>query len=166
MRRKLAYLAVIFLATFAVAQQPAAPAPPAAHNGHAAQPAQSPDKIWSDLMDGNKRFVAGKLKPRAVVSVRESLTQSQHPKVMVLSCSASRVPPELVFDQTLGDLFVVRAAGNIAGPLGACQHGVCLRSPRQHGVGGAGPHQVRSGHRRLLGREDADGEPASFSANH
>jgi len=37
---------------------------------------------------------------------------------MVLSCSDSRVPPELVFDQTLGDLFVVRAAGNIAGPLG------------------------------------------------
>src|SRR6266403_1960019 len=118
MRRKLAYLAVIFLATFAVAQQPAAPAPPAAHHGHAVQPAQSPDKIWSDLMDGNKRFVAGKLKPRAVVSVRESLTQSQHPKVTVLSCSDSRVPPELIFDQTLGDLFVVRAAGNIAGPLG------------------------------------------------
>ena len=37
---------------------------------------------------------------------------------MVLSCSDSRVPPELVFDQTLGDLFVVRSAGNIAGPLG------------------------------------------------
>ncbi len=72
MRRKLAYLAIIFLATFAFAQQPAAPAPPAAHHGHAVQPAQSPDKIWSDLMDGNKRFVAGKLKPRAVVSVRES----------------------------------------------------------------------------------------------
>jgi len=118
MRRKLAYLAIIFLATFAVAQQPAAPAPPAAHHGQAVQPAQSPDKIWSDLMDGNKRFAAGKLKPRAVVSVRESLTKSQHPKATVLSCSDSRVPPELVFDQTLGDLFVVRAAGNIAGPLG------------------------------------------------
>jgi hypothetical protein len=42
MRRKLAYLAIIFLATFAVAQQPAAPAPPAAHHGHPAQAAQSP----------------------------------------------------------------------------------------------------------------------------
>jgi len=49
MRRKLAYLAIIFLATFAVAQQPVAPAPPAAHHGHDAQPAQSPDKIWSTL---------------------------------------------------------------------------------------------------------------------
>jgi carbonic anhydrase len=119
MRRKLAYWAIIFLATFAVAQQSAAPAaPPAAHHGHAAPPAQSQDKIWSDLMDGNKRFAAGKIKPRTVVSVREALTKSQHPKATVLSCSDSRVPPELVFDQTLGDLFVVRTAGNIAGPLG------------------------------------------------
>ncbi len=84
----------------------------------AAAPAEPPNKIWSDLMDGNKRFVAGQLMPQGVVKVRESLTKSQHPKAMVLSCSDSRVPPELVFDQTLGDLFVVRAAGNIAGPLG------------------------------------------------
>lgn len=114
MRPKFAYLTIIpFLAMFAVAQQSAAP-----HHGHTAHPAQSPDKIWSDLMDGNKRFAAGELKPHAVVSVRESLAKSQHPKAIVLSCSDSRVPPELVFDQTLGDLFVVRAAGNIAGPLG------------------------------------------------
>ncbi len=84
----------------------------------AAAPTEPPNKIWSDLMDGNKRFVAGQLMPQGVVKVRESLTKSQHPKAMVLSCSDSRVPPELVFDQTLGDLFVVRAAGNIAGPLG------------------------------------------------
>ncbi|HEY8188711.1 MAG TPA: hypothetical protein VIF64_21775 [Pyrinomonadaceae bacterium] len=64
MRRKLAHLAIIFLATFAVAQQPAAPVPTAENHGHAAQPAQSPDKIWSDLMDGNKRFVVGRLEPR------------------------------------------------------------------------------------------------------
>jgi carbonic anhydrase len=115
MHRGLAYVVVILLATVAVAQQPAAPP---AHHASAAQPTSSPDKIWSDLMAGNKRFVAGKLKPRDVVSIRQSLTQSQHPKAMVLSCSDSRVPPEMVFDQTLGDLFVVRAAGNIAGPFG------------------------------------------------
>ena len=118
MQRKLAHFAIIILATCAAAQQPTAPAPPVAHHGHAAQPAQSPDKIWSDLMNGNKRFAAGKLKARAVVSIRESLTTSQHPKATVLSCSDSRVPPELVFDQTLGDLFVVRAAGNIADSFG------------------------------------------------
>jgi len=118
MRRRVAYPAIIFFATFAIAQEPAASAPLAAHHEQAAKPAQSPDKIWSDLMDGNKRFVAGNLNPHAVVRVRESLVKSQHPKATVLSCSDSRVPPELVFDQTLGDLFVVRAAGNIAGPLG------------------------------------------------
>ena len=119
MRRKFACFAIIFfLATFATAQQPAATAPHVAHHAHAIQPAQSPDKIWSDLMDGNKRFVAGKLKQRSIVNIRASLTKSQHPKAIVLSCSDSRVPPESIFDQTLGDLFVVRAAGNIAGPLG------------------------------------------------
>ena len=114
--RKLTYAAIIFLAVSAVGQQPTTPV--ATHPQHAAQPAKSPDKIWSELMEGNQRFVSGKLKPHAVVSVRAEWTQSQHPKVMVLSCSDSRVPPELVFDQTLGDLFVVRSAGNIAGPLG------------------------------------------------
>ncbi len=118
MRPNFACFAVVFLATFAVAQQSAVPTPPAAHHAHAAQPAPSPDKIWSELMDGNKRFMAGKPRPRALAVVRESLTKSQHPKAIVLSCSDSRVPPEMVFDQTLGDLFVVRAAGNIAGPLG------------------------------------------------
>jgi carbonic anhydrase len=118
MQCKLADVGVIFLATLAVAQQPATREPPAAHHAHETQPRQSAAEIWSDLMSGNQRFVADKLKPRGLVSTRESLTKSQHPKAIVLSCSDSRVPPELVFDQTLGDLFVVRAAGNIAGPLG------------------------------------------------
>ncbi len=118
MRRKFACFTLLFLAALVAAQQPAAPVLPAAHHGHAVQPVPSPDNVWSDLMDGNRRFVAGKLKPHAVVRVRESLTMSQHPKAMVLSCSDSRVPPESVFDQTLGGLFVVRSAGNIAGPLG------------------------------------------------
>jgi carbonic anhydrase len=53
-----------------------------------------------------------------VVRVRQSLAKDQHPKVVVLGCSDSRVPPEALFDQTLGDLFVVRSAGNIAGAIG------------------------------------------------
>ena len=52
-----------------------------------------------------------------MIKERQSLTNGQHPKVMVLSCSDSRVPPEMVFDRELGDLFVVRTAGNIAGPF-------------------------------------------------
>ena len=115
--RKLGYATILFCLTVSgVAQQPSAPV--TAHSQPATQPPESPEKIWSELMQGNKRFVTGSLKSQAVVRLRQSLTNSQHPKVMVLSCSDSRVPPELVFDQTLGDLFVVRAAGNIAGPLG------------------------------------------------
>ncbi len=116
MLHKLAYIANIFLLVMCTAaQQPSAPV---AHPGRAAGPPQSPDRIWSELMEGNKRFIGGQLKPQTVVAIRQSLAKSQHPKAMVLSCSDSRVPPELVFDQTLGDLFVVRTAGNIAGPLG------------------------------------------------
>ena len=62
-------------------------------------------------MNGNKRFVAGQLKPQTVVKIRESLTKPQHSQAMVLSCSDRGVPPELVVDQTLRDLFVVRTAG-------------------------------------------------------
>src|SRR5215471_2911005 len=115
--RKLASVIVIFLAIFAVAQQHSAPAA-AAHSQHSAQPVESPDAIWAELMEGNKRFISGRLKPEALVSIRKSLTKEQHPKVMLLSCSDSRAPPDVIFDQTLGSLFEIRTAGNIAGPLG------------------------------------------------
>jgi carbonic anhydrase len=114
--RKVSCASIIFFALFAVAQQPAEA--PAAHSQHAAQPPESADKIWSELMEGNKRFVSGKLTPRAVINVRHSLENAQHPRIMLLSCSDSRVPPELIFDQTLGSLFEVRTAGNVTGPLG------------------------------------------------
>ena len=113
---KLACANIILLAISAIAQQPKTP--PAAHPQHAAQPAESADKIWSNLMEGNKRFVSGRMKPEHVISDRKSLINEQHPKVMTLSCSDSRVPPELIFDQPLGSLFEVRIAGNITGPLG------------------------------------------------
>jgi carbonic anhydrase len=71
----------------------------------------SADQIWSDLAAGNHRFVVGKTASRDLIAQRQALTKSQHPRVTVLSCSDSRVPPELVFDAGLGDLFVVRSAG-------------------------------------------------------
>ena len=58
-------------------------------------------------MEGNKRFVEGKATAHDVISQRHNLAKSQHPLVAVLSCSDSRVPPEAIFDQGLGDLFVV-----------------------------------------------------------
>lgn len=77
----------------------------------------SAEEIWSDLMEGNRRFVAGKPKVRPLVAAREELYKGQHPQVIVLGCADSRVSPELVFDKNLGELFVVRTAGNIADPI-------------------------------------------------
>jgi carbonic anhydrase len=86
----------------------------------------SAESIWADLMDGNQRFMSGKTKPHEFVQARHALTKGQHPKVAVLSCSDSRVAPELLFDKSLGDLFVVRTAGNVADPidLGSLEYAV------------------------------------------
>jgi carbonic anhydrase len=78
----------------------------------------SAELIWADLMEGNQRFVGGKTKAVDVVPLRQSLVNGQKPKVAVLACSDSRVSPEILFDKNLGDLFVVRSAGNIADALG------------------------------------------------
>jgi carbonic anhydrase len=68
----------------------------------------------ANLMQGNSRFVAGTLThPHEDSGIRTALVSGQHPHAIVLSCSDSRVPPEVIFDQGLGDLFVVRAAGHV-----------------------------------------------------
>lgn len=66
------------------------------------------------LIEGNNRFTHLKLKhPDETFQRRHEIVSGQHPFAVILSCSDSRVPPELVFDQGLGDLFVIRDAGNI-----------------------------------------------------
>lgn len=66
------------------------------------------------LMQGNQRYVAMNLmRPNQTMERRLQVSQAQHPSAIVLTCADSRVPPELVFDQGLGDLFVVRVAGNV-----------------------------------------------------
>lgn len=73
------------------------------------------EEALEQLKAGNKRYVAGKLKhPHTDNSWRDSLKSEQHPFAVVLSCADSRVVPELLFDQGLGDLFVIRVAGNVA----------------------------------------------------
>ena len=69
------------------------------------------------LRDGNRRFVAGELTDQAL-SKKEmrALAADQFPFAIILGCSDSRVPAELVFDQGFGDLFVIRVAGNIVAP--------------------------------------------------
>jgi carbonic anhydrase len=66
------------------------------------------------LTDGNKRFVSGTLAQKDLsAKKREDLAKGQKPFATVLTCSDSRVPPELLFDQGLGDIFVIRVAGNV-----------------------------------------------------
>ena len=97
---RLAYIAVICLANILVLAQQS--------------PTTSAQQIWNDLAAGNRRYISGKTDAKDLMAQRKALTKSQHPPVAVLSCSDSRVPPELVFDKGLGDLFVVRSAGEIA----------------------------------------------------
>lgn len=69
---------------------------------------------WSRLLAGNRRFVEGKNEhPWQDPQTRESLIDRQNPGAAVLSCSDSRVPPEIVFDAGLGDLFTIRTAGQV-----------------------------------------------------
>ncbi|KJR45681.1 Carbonic anhydrase [Desulfosporosinus sp. I2] len=88
----------------------------------------SPDDAIQLLMDGNGRFVAGKPLSKDLSFTRRSelLKNGQHPFAVIVSCSDSRVPPEILFDQALGDLFVVRVAGNIITPveLGSVEYAV------------------------------------------
>ena len=75
----------------------------------------APAEALSRLSEGNKRFFSGKLEhPRQTFDRRAELAQSQAPFAVILSCADSLIVPELTFDQGLGDLFVVRVAGNIA----------------------------------------------------
>lgn len=98
-----------------------------------ATPTRDPDEIWAHLLRGNQRFAAGaQMHPRARPERREFLVDGQSPIAAVLGCSDSRVPPELIFDQGLGDLFVVRTGGEVADDvvLGSLEFAVtALRAP-------------------------------------
>lgn len=77
----------------------------------------SAKEALSRLQEGNRRFVSGVRSLEALSHTRrEALAQEQSPFAIILGCSDSRVPAELIFDQGLGDLFVIRVAGNIVAP--------------------------------------------------
>jgi carbonic anhydrase len=88
----------------------------------AAEEAKGPDAVLAKLLEGNKRFIAGtpSLLSRRRPEDFASLAEGQAPSAIVVACADSRVAPELIFDQGVGDLFVVRVAGNVvtgAGPV-------------------------------------------------
>jgi carbonic anhydrase len=83
-----------------------------------AQTALPPDAALKQLMDGNARFVAGRLTSfeEDLAILKQNTVAQQNPFAAVLSCADSRVPVELVFDQSIGHVFVARVAGNICTP--------------------------------------------------
>ena len=104
-----------------------------AQDGCAQCPNLSPADAWSELESGNARFTTGKLKPRADACRIACTKDSQKPFGIVLTCADSRVPPELAFDQRIGDLFVVRVAGNVATDeaVGSIEYAIeHLKSPK------------------------------------
>ncbi len=78
------------------------------------QQPEDPATAIKRLVDGNDRFVRNELRPQHVGRQwRSMLTKEQHPYATILGCSYSRVPPELIFDEGFGDLFIMRVAGNV-----------------------------------------------------
>jgi carbonic anhydrase len=86
----------------------------------------SPSKSFARLMEGNRRWVKGApLHPDQDPRRREAVAEEQKPYAVVLSCIDSRVPPELVFDTGIGDLFVIRTGGQVVAPVvtGSVEYG-------------------------------------------
>jgi len=76
------------------------------------------EQVLKELLEGNRRFIDEKLQhPHLSERHRREIVAGQKPEAVVVGCSDSRVPPEIIFDAGLGDLFVVRVAGNIIGPV-------------------------------------------------
>lgn len=96
------------------APAPAAPTPPPAPSHPAELAGVAPDEAMQRLIDGNKRYVSGFVRDQGRDAERRlSVATAQHPFASILACADSRVAPEILFDQGLGDLFVVRVAGNV-----------------------------------------------------
>lgn len=95
-----------------------------------AQTKLTPDGALKELMDGNRRFASGHTTAHEhdVAILKRHLEEKQEPFASILSCADSRVPVEMVFDQTIGQLFVTRVAGNIVTPeiIGSLEYGVAV----------------------------------------
>ena len=91
----------------------------------------TPAQAWSALMAGNARFVRGQMEhPSQGVEHRTELSVEQNPFAVIFGCSDSRVAAEIIFDQGLGDLFVVRTAGHVVDTtvIGSIEYGVEILS--------------------------------------
>src|SRR3954464_3969879 len=95
-----------------------------------AQSTLTPDAALKKLMDGNQRYVSGQLQSldEDLSILKARTAEKQEPFAAILSCADSRVPVEFVFDQSIGQLFVVRVAGNVATPeiTASLEYGVAV----------------------------------------
>jgi carbonic anhydrase len=95
-----------------------------------AQSNLTPDQALKALLDGNERFASGKLTSfdKDLAILRDHTVDKQEPFAAVLSCADSRVPVEIIFDQTIGHIFVTRVAGNIVTPeiIGSLEYGAAV----------------------------------------
>ncbi|WP_167097253.1 carbonic anhydrase [Mycobacterium sp. DL592] len=92
-------------------------------------PNSNPVTAWKALKEGNERFVAGKPEhPSQSIEYRASLAAEQRPTAVVFGCADSRVAAEIIFDQGLGDMFVVRTAGHVidSAVLGSIEYAVTV----------------------------------------
>ena len=90
-----------------------------------AQSNLTPDDVLKDLLEGNSRYVGNNFIESDINALITDTVAGQHPKAVILSCIDSRVPVEQVFDQTVGDVFVARVAGNFENVdiLGSIEYG-------------------------------------------
>lgn len=134
------------------AEMPAATAEPAVTNA---------DEALQRLMEGNKRYVASKSEPvNESATRRAELAAGQAPFATIFSCVDSRVPPELVFDRGLGDLFVIRTAGQVIDQavLGSLQFGVAeLKIPLLMVMGHENCGAVKATIEAVEGHADVEG---------
>jgi carbonic anhydrase len=92
------------------------------------QEAKTPAAILQRLKEGNDRFINGKLKNRDLLAQANATAIAQYPVAIVLNCMDARTPPEIVFDQGIGDMFAIRIGGNIQNDdiLGSMEFGTQL----------------------------------------
>lgn len=89
----------------------------------------TPAQAWADMLEGNARFVAGEPRhPRQDVDRRNEIAELQQPRAALFGCSDSRLAAEIIFDEGLGDLFVVRNAGQVISDsvLGSLEYAVAV----------------------------------------
>ena len=95
-----------------------------------AQSNLTPDQALKELMDGNQRYIAGRFTSfdEDKQILRDRTVEKQQPFAALLSCADSRVPVEIIFDQSIGELFVTRVAGNFVTPeiIGSLEYGAAV----------------------------------------